>query len=370
MKQDKRSFPIGTLVLSILVLVGLVLIITRYLNGLGATTNLSDGQPWGLYIGVDASLVAISAGGFVLAAAAYIFGREKYHSIIRPAILTAFVGYITFVLVLLVEIGQPWYFWRVFYNWNVHSPLFEVIVCVTIYTTVLVLELSPAVFERFNLHVPLRIIRAIQIPLVIAGIVLSTLHQSSLGSMLLLMPESVHALWYTPMIPLLFLTSAIAVGAAMVIFSSSLSSKAFGHKLGTDVLIGLGKAIVYILGIYLILKLVDLGVGGELSLVFTAYPQNLLWWGEVIIGIILPILLLLSPGIRQSRRGIFWSSVLVIIGVIFNRFNAYWFSWDIRPGFTYTPHWIEYLTTIGLLAITTASPFSSISFHRSGSFSA
>ncbi|MFC1875205.1 NrfD/PsrC family molybdoenzyme membrane anchor subunit [Chloroflexota bacterium] len=349
MKRGK--LPIGTSIFTALVILGAVTVAMRYINGLGAVTNLSDGRPWGLWISFDVYCgVALAAGGFIVAAVVYIFNLKKYQPLARPALLTAFLGYTLVIFALLVDLGQPWYIWHAIIYWNVHSPLFEVAVCVMMYTTVLALEFSPAIFERFNWHIPLRIIRAIQIPLVIAGVVLSTLHQSSLGSTLLVMPETLHPLWYTPLLPLFFLLSAIAVGLAMVIFETTLSTRVFGHKLNLDILSGLGKAIPYILGLYLLIKLVDLGVGGELGLVFTAYPQNLLWWGEVIIGVILPIILFSMPSVRQSRRALFWSAVLIIIGLILNRFNVTMLGLEMRPGFSYFPHWMEFAITAGLVA--------------------
>ncbi|MBA7643313.1 putative Ni/Fe-hydrogenase 2 b-type cytochrome subunit [subsurface metagenome] len=362
MMQEKRSFPVGTSILSLLVLLGLVPVIIRYLNGLGAASNLSDGRPWGFWISFDLYCgVALAAGGFTLAGWVYLFHREKYHAVVRPAVLTAFLGYTLVILALLVDLGQPWYIWHAIIYWNVHSPLFEVAVCVMTYTAVLALEFSPAVFEglsksnlpairRVNWHIPWRVIRAIQIPLVIVGVVLSTLHQSSLGSMLLLMPATLNALWYTPILPILFLISAIAVGPAMVIFESTLSTRIFGHQLDLDILSGLSKAIPYILGLYLLLKLIDLMAVGELGLLFTAYPQNLLWWAEIIIGVILPIILFSMPSVRQSRSRIFWCAVLVVIGLIFNRFNVSMLALGMRPGYSYFPHWMEVAISVGLVA--------------------
>ena len=352
MRKEKRSFHIGTLILSALAVLSLPVFIIRYVNGLGAVSNLSDGRPWGFWISFDLYCgVALAAGGFTLAAVVYIFNLKKYHPVARPAVLTAFLGYLLVILALLVDVGQPWYIWHVIINWNIHSPLFEVAVCVMTYTIVLALEFSPALFERLKWRVPLRIIRAVQIPLVITGVVLSTLHQSSLGTMLLMMPETLNAPWYTPILPILFLNSAIAVGLAMVIFETTLSTRAFGHKLSLDILSGLGRVIPYVLGIYLLLKLVDLGVSGELGLVFTAYPDNLLWWVLMLIGVILPIILFSMPTIRQSRKGVFWSAVLVIVGLIFNRFNASMLALAMRPGYTYYPHWMEIAISLGLVAI-------------------
>ncbi len=352
MRPEKPAgFPIGTAILSAIALLSLPVFIIRYLYGLGAVSNLSDGRPWGLWISFDLySGVALAAGGFTLAGAVYIFNQKKYYPVVRPAILTAFLGYQLVILALLVDLGQPWYIWHAFINWNIHSPLFEVAVCVITYTTVLALEFSPAVFERLNWHIPLKVIRAIQIPLVITGVVLSTLHQSSLGTMLLMMPNSLSALWYTPILPLLFLFSAVAVGPAMAIFESTLSTKVFGHKLSLDILAGLGRVIPYILGLYLLLKLVDLMVAGELGLAFSWSPYSLLWWAEIIIGVILPILLFSLPTVKQSRKLLFWTAILVIIGLIINRFNVSLLALEPRPGTSYFPHWMEFAISAGLIA--------------------
>jgi len=362
MITKKRSLPIGTSILSLIVVIGLTIMIIRFVNGLGAISNLSDGRAWGLWISFDLYCgVALAAGGFTLAGAVYIFNLKKYQPVVRPAILTAFLGYLLVILALLVDLGQPWYIWHILINWNVHSPLFEVGMCVMCYTVVLALEFSPTVFEglsksnlpvvrRINWNIPWRVIRSIQIPLVIAGVVLSTLHQSSLGSMMLMMPSTLHALWYTPILPILFLTSAIAVGPAMVIFESTLSTRVFGHKLGMDVVSGMAKAIPYILGLYLILKIIELTSVGEIGLIFTAYPQNLLWWGEIIIGVITPIILFSLPEVRQNRSAVFWTSVLVIAGLIFNRFNVSMLALGMRPGYFYFPHWMEFAISVCLVA--------------------
>jgi len=352
MRPEKPAgFPIGTAILSAIALFSLPVFIIRYLYGLGAVSNLSDGRPWGLWISFDLySGVALAAGGFTLAGAVYIFNQKKYYPVVRPAILTAFLGYQLVILALLVDLGQPWYIWHAIINWNIHSPLFEVAVCVMTYTTVLALEFSPAVFERLNWHIPLKVIRAIQIPLVITGVVLSTLHQSSLGTMLLMMPNSLSALWYTPILPLLFLFSAVAVGPAMAIFESTLSTKVFGHKLSLDILAGLGRVIPYILGLYLLLKIVDLMVAGELGLAFSWSPYSLLWWAEIIIGVILPILLFSLPTVKQNRKLLFWTAILVIIGLIINRFNVSLLALEPRPGTSYFPHWMEFAISAGLIA--------------------
>jgi Ni/Fe-hydrogenase subunit HybB-like protein len=351
MTAERRSLPIGIPILLLLILLALGVAGYRFANGLGAITNLSDGRTWGLWISFDLYCgVALAAGGFTLAGTVYVFNLKKYYPIVRSAILTAFLGYLLVILALLVDLGQPWRIWHIFVYWNLHSPLFEVGWCVVLYTAVLALEVSPMVFERFNLDVPLGVIRSIQIPLVITGIVLSTLHQSSLGSMMLMTNETLHPLWYTSILPVLFLLTAISVGLAMVIVESSLSSRAFGHEVGLDILAGLGKAIPYVLGLYVVVRLADLLVAGKLDLIFTDTPHNLLFLVEIIGGAILPIILFSLESVRKSRSKVFWSAALVVGGLILNRFNVTLLALAPRPDTTYFPHWMEFAVTIGVVA--------------------
>ena len=349
--EPKRKFPTGLAILTAFVILGLIPIVIRFIYGLGAISNLNDGRPWGLWISFDLYCgVALAAGGFTLAGIVYVFRLEKYHAVARPAILTAFLGYTLVILALLVDLGQPWYIWHIFLFWNIHSPLFEVGLCVVTYTAVLALEFSPVLFERFKWHFPLKVIRSIQIPLVIAGVCLSTLHQSSLGSMLLMTPTYLHPLWYTPILPVLFLNSAIAVGPAMVMFESTLTGKALGHRQSHDIMEGLGRVIPYILGVYLLLKLTDLAVSNELGLVFTAYPANLFWLAEILIGVVAPIVLFSMKSFRRSDTRLFWGAALVVAGLMLNRFNVSMLWLDMRPGFSYAPHWMELAISAGLVA--------------------
>ena len=351
MTQQKRPFPYGTLILSILAVLTVPVLVVRYVYGLGAMTNLSDGHGWGLWISFDLYCgVALAAGGFTLAALVHVFHADKYHPVVRPAILTAFLGYLLVIFALLVDLGQPWYIWRMIFNPNIHSPLYEVGWCVMLYTGVLALEMSPALFERLNWRIPLRIIGMIQVPLIIAGIVISTGHQNSLGSMLLIMRYTLDPLWYTPILPALFFVSAVAVGPAMVILESTLSGMAFGHRVNRDVLSGLGKIISYVLILYLIMKVAAIAAAGNLDMIANHYPQNVYWLVEIIGGVVLPIILFSIPKVRQSRAGLFGSALLVICGLMFNRFNASLIQQHARPGYTYFPSWQEFAVSIGLVA--------------------
>ncbi len=225
------KFPKLTFWRTVLVLVlaaGFYSTVLRFVKGLGAATNLSDQFPWGLWVGFDVVCgVGLAAGGFTLAAIVYIFHAKRFYPVLRPSILTAFLGYSLVAVALLFDLGKPYNIWHPLVMWNPHSVMFEVAWCVTLYLTVLALEFSPVVFERFQLHRPLRVVKAVTIPLVIAGVLLSTLHQSSLGSLYLIVPEKLYPYWYSPLLPVFFFISAVSVGLAMVIFESNLSARAF-----------------------------------------------------------------------------------------------------------------------------------------------
>src|SRR5271169_5515315 len=231
----------------------------RIFYGLGGSTNLSDKFPWGIWIAFDVMCgVGLAAGGFTLVAVVHIFNIERYKPILRPAILTAFLGYVLVVLALMFDLGLPYRIWHPLVMWNPHSVMFEVAWCVTLYTTVLALEFAPVVLERFHLDRALKVMRIALIPLVILGVILSTLHQSSLGSLFLIVPEKLYPLWYTPILPLLFYVSAIAVGLAMTIFESWHSSRAFGRALELPLLASMGRVLAVVLSVYLWIRFLDL----------------------------------------------------------------------------------------------------------------
>src|SRR5689334_17290914 len=262
-----RRFPVWAVVFWILMVAGLYVSYLRLFRGLGAVTNLSDRFPWGIWIGFDILCgVGLAAGGFTLVATVHIFNIERYKPILRPAILTAFLGYLLVVAALMFDLGRPDRIWHPLVMWNPHSVMFEVAWRVTLYSTVLLLEFLPAVFERFGLHTPLRWIHAISVPLMIAGVILSTLHQSSLGTLYLIVPTKLYPLWYSPLLPLMFYISAIAAGLAMTIFESWHSSKAFGRALELPLLASMGRVLAVLMSVYLWLRFLDLHHRGALAL--------------------------------------------------------------------------------------------------------
>lgn len=340
------------LVFLFLMAAGLYATFVRFTQGLGASTNLSDQFPWGIWISFDVLCgVMLAAGGFTLTAAVHILNIKRLHSIIRPTILTAFLGYILVCAALMYDLGKPYNIWHPLIMRNPHSVMFEVAYCVMLYTTVLALEFSPIVLERFNLQKPLKVVRAILIPLVICGVILSTLHQSSLGTLYLIVPEKLHPFWYSPLLPVFFFVSAIAVGLAMTIFESSLSSKHFGLQLELPVLRELGRVLVVVLGVYGILRFEDLANRGALKLAFHAGYETYLFWLEIVLAIILPLVLLVQKRVRNSANGLYFAAVSVVLGFITNRMNVSITGFEGSTGVRYFPKWSELAVTGMIIGI-------------------
>ena len=330
---------------------GLVAAIQRYALGLGATTHLQDTFPWGLWIGFDILVgVGLAAGGFTIAAIVYVFNIERFRPILRPTILTAFLGYLLVIAGLMVDLGRPWAIWHAMIMWNTHSVMFEVAWCVMLYTTVLALEFSPVIFERFNLEKPLKVVRAITIPLVVVGVILSTLHQSSLGSLFLIIPSRMHPLWYSNIIPFLFIISCVGAGLAMTIFESFLSSRAFGREVELPLLSELAKALVVVLALFFTVRIQDLMNRDALKYAFEPGYQSLMFGIEIVLGVIVPVVLLLFPQVRSSKKGLFYAAALVLLGFVANRMNTAITSMEQWPSRTYIPSWQELFITLGLAA--------------------
>jgi Ni/Fe-hydrogenase subunit HybB-like protein len=331
--------------------IGFVAAIERYSLGLGATTHLADTFPWGLWIGFDILVgVGLAAGGFTIAATVYLLKIERYRPILRPTILTAFLGYLLVIAGLMVDLGRPWAIWHAIIMWNTHSVMFEVAWCVMLYTTVLALEFSPVILERFHLQKALKVMKAITIPLVVAGVLLSTLHQSSLGSLFLIIPSRMHPLWYSNIIPFLFFISCVAAGLAMTIFESFLSSRAFGREVELPLLSDLAKVLVVVLALYFTVRVQDLMNRDALKYVFEPSYQSLMFGIEIVIGVIVPFFMLLFTKIRTSKKGLFYASVLALLGFVANRMNTAITSMEQWPTRTYIPSWQEIFITLGLAA--------------------
>jgi Ni/Fe-hydrogenase subunit HybB-like protein len=336
----------------LLVATGSLLTILRYARGLGAVTNLSDAYPWGLWIGFDVLCgVGLAAGGFTIAAVVHIFNVRRFEPILRPAILTAFLGYLLVVVALLFDLGRPWNLWHPLIMWNPRSVLFEVAWCVMLYTTVLALELSEVVFEKLGWKRALRIQHTFLFPLVLVGVILSTLHQSSLGALYLIVPGKLHPLWYTPLLPLFFFVSSVCAGLAMVIVESRLSARAFGRALEMPIVGELGRILVAALGVLGVLRLHDLWSRGALGLALGLSYESLMFGLEFLTGIVLPMALLAFPRVRANTDGLYASSLLVVLGFVVNRLNVSITGLEAAQGRHYVPAWSEVMITLMLVAL-------------------
>lgn len=323
----------------------------RVFYGLGGSTNLSDRFPWGLWIAFDILCgVGLAAGGFTLVAIVHIFNIERYKPILRPAILTAFLGYMLVVVALLFDLGRPDRLWHPLVMWNPHSVMFEVAWCVTLYTTVLFLEFIPIVFEKFGWHKPLEWIHSISVPLMIAGVLLSTLHQSSLGSLFLIVPEKMYPLWYSPTLPAMFYLSAIGVGLAMTIFESWHSSRAFGRALELSLLASMGRVLAVLMSVYLWLRFVDLARRGVLGLLMRNRMETWLFFLEIALMTV-PTVLLFQKSIRMRPGALYACAVMLVFGFIANRLNVGVTALEAGSGVHYVPKWSEVAVTLSIVAM-------------------
>ncbi|MFH1734878.1 MAG: NrfD/PsrC family molybdoenzyme membrane anchor subunit, partial [bacterium] len=331
------------LILWIIIGLGAAVATARFMFGLGATTNLSDAVPWGLWIGFDVmSGVALAAGGFVLTATVYIFKLERYHAIVKPAVLTAFLGYIAVAVGLLFDLGLPWNIWHLIIFWNPHSPLFEVGWCVMLYLTVLLLEFFPVPAAEFSQLAKLRsFLLKLRLPLVIAGIALSTLHQSSLGSLFLIMPYNVHPLWYSPIMPVTFFISAIALGLMMVTFEGLFTSYLYKRPSESHLFQRLGAASRWVLLLYLVVRFGDLAIRGQFHYLSGADWQTTMFWVEIFIAGIIPVVLLSIPKLRKITAWQWVISLMGITGIVLNRINVGGLVHINRGETLYLPSWTE-----------------------------
>jgi Ni/Fe-hydrogenase subunit HybB-like protein len=328
---------------------GLYATYLRVFYGLGGSTNLSDKFPWGLWIAFDVMCgVGLAAGGFTLVAMVHIFNIDKYKPVLRPAILTAFLGYLLVVVGLLYDLGRPDRLWHPLVMWNPHSVMFEVAWCVTLYSTVLFLEFLPVMLEKFGLHKPLQWIHKISVPLMILGVLLSTLHQSSLGSLFLIVPEKLYPLWYSPILPLLFYISAIAVGLAMTIFESWHSSRAFGRALELPLLMSMARVLAVVLSVYLWIRFLDLSHQHALALLARNRIETWLFVLEIALMVV-PMVLLYQQRIRSSPGWLYACAVMVVFGFIANRLNVGTTGLEAGSGTHYIPRWSEVAITLSIV---------------------
>jgi Ni/Fe-hydrogenase subunit HybB-like protein len=336
---------------------GAIILGIRFTHGLAATTNLSNTYPWGLWIGFDVmSGVALAAGGFVTSCAVYLFGMKEYKPVVRAALLTGFLGYFLVVLGLLADLGRPW---RLPYPFirsaGPTSPLFEVSLCVALYLTVLFIETTPAVFEWLGMKRFRKFVGGLTIALTIFGLILSTMHQSTLGAMFMVSVTRLHPLWYSSYIPVHFFVSAVAAGLAMVIVEGMISHRAFHHQVEITeehfhrINFGLAKAAAVTLAIYFSIKVIALALEDEWHLLGTGWGA---YWLLEVLGFVLLPCVLFTVAYREKRLFLVRvAAVITVIGIMLNRFNITFvaFNWNRPTAETYIPSWMEIWVTVAFI---------------------
>lgn len=336
----------------LMVLVGAAALasLVRFIFGLGVTTNLNDTYPWGLWISFDVvTAVPLAAGAFTIGIVAHVFHIKKLEPLVRPAIVTGFLGYSLVCVGLLLDLGQPQRGINVLRYWNVHSPMFEVSMCVMAYTTVLTLEFLHPVSEKFGWHIPLRLLRTLEIPFAILAAMISTLHQSTLGTFFLIAVDKLHNLWYNPLLPLQFWLSAIFTGLSIVIFEASLVHKYMGQPDESELLATLTRIIPWVMGVYIAVKvsaLIFLSHGP----LFDRPVLTTLFAIEMIAGVFIPFCLYLGKRIKSDKRLQLRAASLVIFGLVLNRFNVSMFGMEQANQRIYIPSFIESVVTLGIIA--------------------
>lgn len=357
--------PMG-IVAGAIVVLGLFLTFLRFTGGLGAVTNLSDYNAWGIWIGFDLLTgVALAAGGFVTSAAVYIFGMKKYHFAVRPAILTGFLGYALVVLALVYDVGRPDRLilgYPFVVSQGTTSVLFEVGLCVMLYLTVLFVEFCPAALEWLGLKKARYLIIKLTLVLTIFGVILSTLHQSSLGALFLLAHSKLHPLWYSSYLPVFFFVSAVFAGLSMVIFESTLSHRHFAHQMDEEHLkgrenlaFGFGKAAALVLAGYFAIKIVGITADHNWDLLGTSYGA---WFLVELLGFVALPCFVYSIGVRDRNLKIIqWAAGWTVFGVMLNRLNisVIAFNYHLPSADRYFPNWMEigislFIVTVGILA--------------------
>ncbi|MFO7768831.1 MAG: NrfD/PsrC family molybdoenzyme membrane anchor subunit [bacterium] len=396
--RKKLEWTPGLKILVALSVIGAAAIAYRFIFGLGAATNLTDGYAWGFLTGVNKlTQIALAAGGFVMAGVIHIFGGHRMHGVARSAILAGLLGYILFIAALIVDLGRPWNLPWAIISWNHHSPMFEVAWCVMMYSFVLVLEFLPVVLEKFDLKramvlfhqwVPALIIvmlafftfvmtssvlwaaivaailvawemmmragimpRDLQMPLllIMAGIMFSTLHQSTLGGLFLIV-DKMSPIWYSPFLPIIFFVSAVMVGPSMVVLERLLTPKIRGREPEMDLLLGISKAMPYVIGFYILVRLADL-VGRGVVMQTVSVSMDALWFWLEMHLLIISLALYANPDAMKRKVTLLLASIASVVAITVHRVGVTMIAMDIPEYPTYYPMWLEYVVSIGLIAM-------------------
>ena len=349
-----------TLISGILIAVMAAILLVRFIYGLGAVTGLNDGYPWGIWVVVDVVIgSAFACGGFSVAMLVYIFNKGEYHPLVRPALLASLFGYTLAGVGVIFDLGRWWNVWNMFWpgSSNVNSVMFEVAVCITLYILVMWIEFAPTFFEQWGMDDKKRKLSKFMFAIIALGTLLPMMHQSSLGTMLVVAGPQIHPLWQTPIQPALYLTSAITMGFAVVLFESCLASAAYRRSIEMHLLTPLAKVMLGMLAVFLALRVGDLVVRGAIGQAFGLSLETVMFWLEMIC-FIAPFFVVGSAEQRRNPARLFVAGVLLMLGGALLRLNGFLIGYETvigadtsGPGYHYFPTLPELLVTVGMFAI-------------------
>jgi Ni/Fe-hydrogenase subunit HybB-like protein len=351
MQQPILRPTLGTIVALGLFTTAIVLIGVRFVYGLGAIANINDGYPWGWWIGFGVmSFISLGACGFTMALLADVLGIHKYNPFVRPTMVLGLIFYLSYVVILGIEIGRPWKAWIIFFSWGHTSALFEIAWCATIYTTCLILEFGKLATERIELPRLRRLFVAIYLPAVVVGVTFSHFHQSSLGTMMTIVPLKVDDRWWSELLPVTFLLTAYSTGFSVAAVEHVLATRYLRLKPRIDLLASLANLQLIVVGIFLVIRFGDLIYQGTVASMLSLDWVSFALWVELLVGFVLPFGLLLIPSIRNTLWGPFTGSCLFIFGNLMMRNNITVVGMEVETWHTYFPAAGEILTTVGVLA--------------------
>lgn len=359
-QQHAAPTPVGgklltpvTLTAATLIVVALAIILVRFVFGLGAVTNLNDGYPWGLWVVGDVVIgSAFACGGFSVAMLVYIFNRGEYHPLVRPALLASLFGYTLAGVGVIFDLGRWWNFWHILTPGyaSANSVMFEVALCISLYIVVMWIEFSPTFMEKWGMHEKRKKLNKVMFFFIALGTVLPMMHQSSLGSLLVVMGTQVHPLWQSLALPLIYLLSAITIGYAVILFESCMAAAGFRRQMETHILTPLSKVMLGMLAVFLVVRVGDLLVRGALPRAFEGSLQALMFWFEMAC-FIAPLALLGKEASRRNPARLFVGAVLLMLGGVLLRINSYLVGYETGDGWHYFPSVPEMLVTFGMFAI-------------------
>jgi len=360
MSTHTHAVPLGgrllnpvTLVCGLLIAAMMAVLLTRFIFGLGAVTNLNDGYPWGVWVVVDVLIgSAFACGGFSVAMLVYIFNKGEYHPLVRPALLTSLFGYTLAGVGVIFDLGRYWNFWHILWPGygNLNSALFETAACISVYILVMWVEFSPVFLEKFGLHVAKKKLNKVLFFFIALGTVLPMMHQSSIGTLLVLMGAQVNPLWQTPVVPLLYLLTAITMGYGVVLFESCIASSADRRKIEVHMLQPMAKVMLGLLAAFLVVRVADLVLRGALGNAFDFSLVAVFFWFEMAL-FVLPFVLVGTAEMRRNPARLFLAGVSIMLGGAVLRLNGYLIGYDTGPGWSYFPSVFELVVTLGMFSI-------------------